>query len=222
MPGHWKHGWIPLDEAAVKSHGRDEGAAGLLTSIVRPPVFPKFPDLDRNQVSQKYRDLVFAQDDPQAIRKNGSVEAYMGADYVGINGGLRGDPMNAATAKQVRDIDRAFKLDGLTLKEDLVVRRGSGIPPGVTYKAGAFAVEPGYTSTTIDPGTAEDFKNNEWGTALSARKDIWTFDILVPKGTRVLVPGNGLQSEGHAGPQHQVPDRLGGPRHPPHPDDGGA
>lgn len=156
--------------------------------------FPKFPEMTPQEVGAKYQEMLNQSDNRVAIRNNRSVEAYLGAEYVSINGGLRGQrPLNPATSMHISNIDRAFERDGLTLQEDQMVRRGSGLPPGVTYQAGAFAVEPGYTSTTIDPMTAQDFSNNEWGTALS--KDIWQFDIRVPKGTRVLPAENPLQSE---------------------------
>ena len=89
---------------------------------------------------------------------------------------------------EVRGMDELFRNHGVDTTEDLVLFRGEKtIPsydPGQMYQVGEFAVQPTYTSTSVDEGLAKSFAGREG----------WNIEVQVPAGSRVL-PGQDEEGE---------------------------
>ena len=132
--------------------------------------------------------------------QSSALEYYKGYGYSPINNALRGvAPGVDSTGKTVaaskiqstiRGIDSDFKKNAVALSEDTTVMRG--LRPGSSvndYVEGEFIVEAGYSSTSLAQSTAENF-SRPWGDWSKGQGDGWVIDILVPKGTRTLIPGN--------------------------------
>lgn len=102
-----------------------------------------------------------------------------------------GDPawsFHVSQEAEVRGMDELFRNHGVDTTEDLVLFRGEKtIPsydPGQMYQVGEFAVQPSYTSTSIDEDLAKSFAGREG----------WNIEVQVPAGSRVL-PGQDEEGE---------------------------
>lgn len=161
---------------------------------------PKFPAKASDPL-QSYRSL-------EKLRPGGAyrfqasdaLEYYKGYGYAPINNSLRGvapgvDSTGKTVAKaklqsSIRGLDTDFKRNGVALPEDTTVLRGLRPEAPVNqYVEGEYVVEAGYSSTTLGQSTAERFTRpvGDWS---KGQGDGWIIEIMAPKGTRTLIPGN--------------------------------
>lgn len=126
------------------------------------------------------------------------LDAYTEGAYRDINKTLRGIPTDATTVKNVdytKDIpiddavagmDRAFE-KAPPLKESLVTYRGGQFPSDVPV--GAEFTDNGFVSTGATPFTAA---YSFW--AANGKKGV-VMEIVVPKGTKAIVPDMALKRD---------------------------
>lgn len=174
---------------------------GLPSIAAEAPVSvqPNFPALaDPGALRNTYRGLERQRPGGLYGYSNApGVEWYKGYGFTPMNSFLRtgkavdsaGLPAPTAKVKSsITSMDSAFKKSSVALPEDTTVLRGLTNLDVSGFTAGEYIVEAGYSSTTMAKDIAERFSRGTLSG--SGQGEGWIVEIMVPKGTRALVPGN--------------------------------